>query len=112
MAHAAAFAALVAGVLLGVAAMTHWLGARGTLLATALAGLADAHAAAASAAALVAAGRLPVEAGVWPVLLGVSSNTLMKAAVAWWSGGSAFALRLVPGLALMLAALWLGAWWT
>lgn len=111
LAHAAAFAALVAGVLLGVAAMTHWLGERGTLLATALAGLADAHAAAASAAALVAAGRLPVEAGVWPVLLGVSSNTLMKTAVAWWSGGTAFALRLVPGLALMLAALWLGAWW-
>jgi uncharacterized membrane protein (DUF4010 family) len=92
------------------AAMNHWLGARGTLLATTLAGLVDAHAAAAAAASLVAAGKLPADDALLPILVGVSTNTLMKAAVAWAAGGAAYAARIVPGLVLMLAGLWLGAW--
>ena len=104
------FAAIVTAVLLLGAAMNQWLGPRGTVLASALAGLADAHAAAASVAALVAAGKLPPEEALIPILVGVSSNALMKAAFALHAGGAAYAARIVPGLVALLAALWLGAW--
>src|SRR5215467_10372733 len=43
-----------------------------------------------------------------PVFTGVTANTLTKAPVAFISGRTAFAARAVPGLALMLAALWMG----
>jgi uncharacterized membrane protein (DUF4010 family) len=108
--HALAFAAIVALVLLLSAALNDWLGARGTLLAAALAGLVDTHAAAASAATQVAAGKLPAESAVLAIALGVSTNTLVKAAVAYAAGGAAYAARIVPGLVAMLVALWLGVW--
>jgi hypothetical protein len=34
----------------------------------------------------------------------------MKAVVAFKSGGTRYAARIVPGLALMMIAVWLGAW--
>jgi len=107
---ALAFGLVMAAVLLVSAAFNHWLGARGTLLAAALAGLVDAHANAASMAALVSAGKVAGPAAVLPILLGLSTNSLMKAVVSWHAGGAAFALRIVPGQLLMLAAVWLGAW--
>ena len=104
------FAAVVSVVLLIAAGLHAWLGARGLAVAAAVTGLADAHAAAASAAALVAAGKLEVQLAVWPILLGLSSNTLAKAVVAFNAGGAAYAARIVPGLVLMLAGVWLGVW--
>jgi len=107
---ALAFGLVMAAVLLVSAAFNHWLGARGTLLAAALAGLVDAHANAASMAALVSAGKLAAAESVLPILLGLTTNALMKAVVSWHAGGAAFALRIVPGQLLMLAGVWLGAW--
>ena len=104
------FAAVVSVVLLIAAGLHAWLGARGLAVAAAVTGLADAHATAASAAALVAAGKLEVQSAVWPILLGLSSNTLAKAVVAFNAGGAAYAARIVPGLVLMLAGVWLGVW--
>jgi len=107
---ALAFGLVMAAVLLVSAAFNHWLGERGTLLAAALAGLVDAHANAASMAALVSAGKLAAAESVLPILLGLTTNALMKAVVSWHAGGAAFALRIVPGQLLMLAGVWLGAW--
>lgn len=102
------FAAVVSAVLLLSAGLSAWLGTRGTLLAAALTGLVDTHATAASVASLVAAGRLPVEAALWPILAGLTTNTLSKVLVAFSSGGLRYAARIVPGLVLVVTAVWLG----
>lgn len=105
---ALAFAAVVSAVLLLSAGLSTWLGTRGTLLAAALTGLVDTHATAASVASLVAAGRLTVDAALWPILAGLTSNTLSKVLVAFSAGGLRYAARIVPGLVLVMAAVWLG----
>lgn len=107
---ATGFAALVSMILLLSAGLNAWLGARGMLLGAALTGLADAHATAASAASLMAANKISSAQAVGPILIGLTTNTLMKAVVAFKSGGTHYATRIVPGLALMIAAVWLGTW--
>ncbi|WP_341906335.1 MgtC/SapB family protein [Polaromonas sp. YR568] len=109
---AVSFAAVVSLVLMVSAALSGWLGARGTLLAAAVTGLVDAHATAASAASLVKADKLPLDTALWAVLIGLSTNSLMKALVAFHAGGRAYAARIVPGLVLVIAAVWLGVWLT
>ena len=107
---AVGFAALVSLVLLVSAGLNAWLGERGMLLGAALTGLADAHATAASAASLLGADKISSVQAIASVLIGLTTNTVMKAVVAFKSGGVNYALRIVPGLILMMAAVWLGAW--
>ena len=40
------------------------------------------------------------------MLLALSANSLSKLVAAWVSGGGRFALRVAPGLALLVAAPW------
>jgi uncharacterized membrane protein (DUF4010 family) len=80
------------------------------LIAAALAGFADSHAAAASVASLVDAEKLEAKAAIVPVLAVLTTNAVTKAGVALASNRR-FALEVVPGLILMIAAAWLGAWW-
>lgn len=105
---AAVFAALVCAVMWLSAALQHGLGVSGIWLASAVAGAADPHAAAASVAALVAQQRMEAAQAVMPILMGLSANTMVKAVVAFNAGGAAYARRIVPGLVLVLLALWLG----
>ena len=42
-------------------------------------------------------------AALWPILAGLSTNSLMKAVVAFHAGGVRYAARIVPGLALILS---------
>lgn len=107
---AAGFATLVGVVLVISGALNAWLGASGLLLGAAITGLADAHATAASAASLMAANKISSAEAVAPILVGLTTNTLMKAIVAFKSGGAIYAIRIVPGLVLMIAAVWGGAW--
>lgn len=107
---AAVFATLVSLIVLVSAGLNAWLGAQGMLLGAALTGLADAHATAASAASLMAADKISSAQAVGPILIGLTTNTLMKAVVAFKAGGVHYATRIVPGLALMTGAVWLGAW--
>lgn len=102
------FALAISGVTLLSAALVDWLGQAGLVAAAALTGLADAHSTAASAASLVASGTITVTDATLPVLLGLTSNTLSKTVVAFASGGSRYAMQVVPGLALTIAAAWLG----
>lgn len=107
---AAGFAVLVSAVVVLSAALNAWWGSDGLLLSAAVAGLVDAHATAASAASLMAAQKITSAQAVVPILVGLSTNTLMKAMVAFNAGGIGYAKRVVPGLALMILAVWLGAW--
>lgn len=104
------FATIVGAVLLLSAALSTWLGERGALLGAAATGLVDAHATAASVASLAAVNKLPADVALWSILAGLSSNSVMKALVAFHAGGRAYAARIVPGLVLVIAAVWLGVW--
>lgn len=104
------FALTVSAILVASTALHVRFGGGGLFVASALAGLADAHAAAISAASLVAAGRLAPEQAVLPVLAGLTTNTASKMVVAVSTGGWTFARRTVPGLLLVTLASWLG-WW-
>lgn len=104
------FAALVAIVLVASAGLNAWLGARGMLLGAAVTGLADAHSTAAAAASLLASAKVSANQAALTILVGFSANTLMKCLVAFKAGGTPYALKIVPGLALMVGAAWVGYW--
>lgn len=99
----------LSGVLVLSAGLREAYGEVGLLLSTAVAGLADTHSAAVSVAVLAATGKVTPEAAVIPILAALTTNTISKIVVAWISGGRAFALRLTPGLVLVIAAAWAGA---
>jgi len=54
----------------------------------------------------VVSGQLAAEQAVIPVLAAVSTNAGAKIVMALGAGSSAFALRIVPGVILSLAAAW------
>ena len=100
------FAAILAGVLVLAAALQNWFGEAGVIFAAGAAGFADTHAPAISVASLVAAGKLVPQAAVIPILAAFSTNTITKMVFAFTTGGSRFALYVVPGQILMLVAAW------
>jgi uncharacterized membrane protein (DUF4010 family) len=108
-AGALVFAATLAVILVASAALRAWFGETGSVVAATLAGLVDAHAAAISIASLVASGRMTAQDAVVPILAGFTTNTMTKVVFASIGGGRAFALRVVPGLVLVAASVWLGA---
>jgi uncharacterized membrane protein (DUF4010 family) len=103
------FGGLMAVVLLLAAALNAWLGRTGVLAAAAVAGLADAHAAAVSVASLVSAGKFTASESVVPILAGLTTNTLSKIVIAIPSGGWRYAIKIIPGLLLVLGAAWAAA---
>lgn len=105
---AVAFAAVVGAVIVGSALLVRWLGPKGAVLGAALSGFADAHAGAVSAGSLLRVDAVGVRTASLAVLAAFSTNAITKCIVALTSGGAGFALRLAPGLALMIAAAWLG----
>ncbi|UTD27538.1 MgtC/SapB family protein [Bradyrhizobium sp. WD16] len=107
---ALAFAAVLTAVLLASAALRETFGAAGILVGALLAGFADTHATAASVASLAAAQKMTAADAVAPILAALSSNTLSKIAVAAAAGGRSFALRVIPGLVLVILAAWAGAY--
>jgi uncharacterized membrane protein (DUF4010 family) len=107
--NALIFAATVSAILAVSAAVRESFGATGVLVTSFIAGFADTHAVAISAASLVAAGKIGVADAVPVVLVGFTTNTVSKAVVSATTGGRQFALAVIPGLALVLAAAWIGA---
>jgi uncharacterized membrane protein (DUF4010 family) len=105
---AIALAASLGVVMAGVPALREWLGPRGVWAGALLAGFADTHAVAVSLAALARTGTLRIDETVVPILLGFSSNSVMKILAARVSGSRAFVLRLAPGVVLIAAAAWVG----
>lgn len=103
------FAAAVSAILLISAAANSLLGSSGLLVASALAGFADAHSPAIAVAALVAAGKLAPSDAVLPILLAIGTNSVTKAALAVTAGGRRFALPIVGGVVLVMLAAAAGA---
>ena len=103
------FAGLLAVILVASAALDDWFGNAGVLVVASLAGFADTHSAAVSVASLVASNKLDANAAIIPILAAVTTNTLTKMVFAVTGGGAAFAVRVIPGLILALAAAWAGA---
>jgi uncharacterized membrane protein (DUF4010 family) len=100
---------LVVGLALTIStALTYWLGDRGLLLATGVAGFGDSHAAAISAASLAASGKTGVPLAAIAVLIGFSTNAVSKTAVAFSLGDRRFGFALLPGIVLMVLAAWAG----
>ncbi|MBY0398964.1 DUF4010 domain-containing protein [Myxococcota bacterium] len=99
-------AALLAAMLILTAALKAKLGSAGLLVASTIAGVADTHAAAVSVASLVASSTLTPEESVAPILAAMSSNALAKIAITGSVGSRTFALRVVPAIALSIAAAW------
>jgi hypothetical protein len=58
----------------------------------------------------MAAGKIQAPQAMLPILLGLSANTLTKAMVAFHSGGTMYARKIVPGLVFMIIAVWAGYW--
>jgi uncharacterized membrane protein (DUF4010 family) len=79
------------------------------MISATVAGLVDTHSPAVAAATLAASGKINSAEAVAPVLAALSTNTLSKIVVGWLSGGRSFAVRLIPGLILVVAAAWAGA---
>lgn len=101
-------AATMGAVFLAAAALNAWLGRAGLIAGTAIAGFADTHSPAVSVASLAAGGKLEAAGTILPILLAMSTNTVTKMVLAAWNGGSRFALQVIPGLLLTIAAGWLG----
>ena len=104
-------ASTIAVVLSLSAALNAWFGEKGLLAAAAIAGFADTHSAAVSVASLVAANKITVQEAAVPILAGLTTNTLTKIVVASWLGGRRFAIQVIPGLVLLIAATWIGLAW-
>jgi uncharacterized membrane protein (DUF4010 family) len=95
-------------IVVASAMLQDWFGENGIILAAALAGFADTHSAAIAVASLVATGKLSAADAALPILAGLSTNTISKLVLAGTSGGSAFAVRVIPGLILVVLAAWTG----
>jgi uncharacterized membrane protein (DUF4010 family) len=106
------FAAMLSGVLLASTALNEWFGAKGVVVAATVAGFVDIHSAAISVATLVGAGKMTATDAALPVLIALSTNTITKVVVCIFAGGAGFALRVIPGLVLVICAAWGGTVFT
>ena len=104
-------AAVIAVALIASAALKAWFGQAGLVLASGVAGVADAHAAAISVASLAAASKLSAQSAVIPILVAFSVNSVSKAVVAVISGGKDFSRQVILGLIVQVSATWAGWWW-
>ncbi len=98
------FGALYALILLVSRVASSRFGAHGTYPAGALAGLSDVDAITLSMTRLAGAGTVPPDVAAATVFVGVTSNTLVKAALALALGGRRFGARVLAGLLLPLLA--------
>lgn len=98
------FAGLLAGVMLVAAWLRSVLGESSVVWVLGVSGLVDVHAAAASAAQLESTASVASTQAEYGLLAAFSANSLLKCLMAWLKGGSAYALRVAPGIVLMLVA--------
>lgn len=100
----------LSGILVISATLRENFGEIGVIVGASLAGFADTHSTAVSIASLVASGKMSPADAISPILAALSTNTVSKIIAAWTSGGRSYALRLIPGLILVISAAWAGAY--
>ncbi len=101
--------AVVSAIMFVSAILLAIFGERGAFVAAAAGGLADAHAAALSMSSRVAADSLTPAAAAVPILLGVTTNSVVKLVLAFDRSNPRFAVDVSIGIALLMAALWIGS---
>jgi len=103
-------AAIIAIALLASAALNARFGQAGLVIASGVAGLADAHAATISVASLALAAKLATADAVIAILVAFSVNAFSKVVAASITGGREFAQKVTLGIVIQVAAIWI-AWW-
>ena len=91
-------AVIIALALLVSAALKTWFGQAGLILASAVAGLADAHAAIISVASLALGGKIAIADAVVPILVAFTVNAVSKIVAAVITGGREFARQVSLGI--------------
>ncbi len=99
-------AAVMAVMLVAAAYLRVHLGEGGIVVGAALGGIFDAHSTAISVASLTASAGLPPREAVLPILIGMTTNAAAKVVAAAGVGSARFAVRVIPGLVLSMAAAW------
>lgn len=103
------FATMLSGVLLASTALNEWFGQPGVVAAAAVAGLVNMDPATISVGTLVGAGKVTATDAALSILIALSTNTITKVVICIFAGGAGFALRVIPGLVLVILAAWAGA---
>lgn len=103
-------AAIIALALLVSAALKTWFGQAGLIVASGVAGLADAHAATISVASLALGGKIAITDAIVPILVAFSVNAASKVIAAVITGGSLFARQVTLGIIIQVLSIWI-AWW-
>jgi uncharacterized membrane protein (DUF4010 family) len=104
-------AGIMAGVLFASAALYASFGEAGIVVASMIAGFADAHSAAVSVVSLANTGKISVHATIVPCLAALSANTITKVVLSATAGGHRFGLQVIPGLVLVITTAWAVAFW-
>lgn len=103
-------AVVIALALLASAALKEWFGQAGLLIASGVAGMADAHAATISVASLALAGKLASTDAVLPILIAFSVNAGSKVIAAMVTGDRDFTRQVALGIVIQVSSIWI-AWW-
>ncbi len=104
------FAGMIAIVLIVSAALQVWFGQKGLIVASGVAGLADAHSPSISVATMVASDKISAINAIVPILVAVTVNAVSKSVMAIASGSKTFATKVILGLVIQVGAMWAG-WW-
>lgn len=104
-------ALLFTGIAVAVAWLQQGVGTMGTLVATGLAGLADAHSSAAAAMSLAARGEIEPSTMLTAVLLAFSTNNLSKIVAAYATGGVRYGSIVSAGLVVVALVAWACSVW-
>jgi uncharacterized membrane protein (DUF4010 family) len=99
-------------MLVAAAGLKDILGEAGITVGAIVAGAVDTHSAAISIASLVALGKVTPQEAVAPILAAMTANALSKCVMAVSTGSRAFAIRIVLGVFLSMAAAWCAATFT
>jgi uncharacterized membrane protein (DUF4010 family) len=108
--HALALMAFVGTLLIVSSVLTDWLGERGALMATVVAGTVELQGSALAIAQLARAGRLTPEDARWGIVLLLASSSTVKSVLAFVSGGRTYGLRVAAALGVTVVAAALAAW--
>jgi uncharacterized membrane protein (DUF4010 family) len=98
------FGVFLAAMAVLVPAAQQWLGASGTYALAALSGMADVDASLISLARLQGAGGLPTHVAVGAIGLTTASNMIVKAVMAWGTGGRRTGTPVLWGFVFAMAA--------
>lgn len=101
--------ATMAVMLVFMAALKSRFGDSGMTAGAAIAGLVDTHAAAISVVSLVASTKIMPAQAIFPVVTAMTANAVAKVVMALGAGNKDFALRIIPGIGLSMAAAWVVA---